>query len=33
VRALTACPTYALEHPKPLVLQDLYDVALPLCEV
>ena len=32
-RALAACPTYALEHPKPLVLQDLYDVALPLCEV
>jgi hypothetical protein len=31
-RALEACPTYALEHPKPLVLQDLYDVALPLCE-
>ncbi len=32
-RALAACPTYALEHPKPLVLQDLYDAALPLCEV
>jgi hypothetical protein len=32
-RALAACPTYALEHPKPLVLQDIYDAALPLCEV
>jgi hypothetical protein len=31
-RALAACPAYALEHPKPLVLRDLYDVALPLCE-
>jgi hypothetical protein len=31
-RALRGCRAFALEHPKPLLLQELYDVARPLCE-